>query len=107
MAGYKFPDPNKCTPDDPSFYCTQERVLALYNQYARRNGIPEAVRVSNTVQQWFHAEAHAHGWDGARFIKEIGAPGQARGCMLWNGFKSQTKTVFVMIDQNGNEVIEG
>lgn len=97
MAGYKFPDPKKRSEHHPSVICSNERVLALYNQEAEK----EAKRVSKKVREWFHDAAHKAGWAGVGFIPDAAGDSGLAG-ILWVP-TTNTPTVLVIEDGAGKD----
>lgn len=80
MAGakLKFPNPNKCKPEDAAVLCPADRVIGLYNQ----NGGDAAKRIAQKVRLWFAAEALKNGWAGVHFLPDVQSKHGA-GCVLW------------------------
>ncbi|MGB9992426.1 hypothetical protein [Pseudoduganella rhizocola] len=99
MAGYKFPDPKKRSEHQPAVLCSNERVLALYNQ--DHPDSKEAKRVSKKVREWFHDEAHKAGWAGAGFIPDAATQSGLAG-ILWVP-TTNTPTVLVIEDGAGKD----
>lgn len=80
MAGarIKFPDPKKCTQENPAVLCPADRLLGLYNQDSGKS----AKKISKTVRGWFAREASSKGWAGVNFVPDVQSKHGA-GCVLW------------------------
>ncbi len=80
MAGakIKFPDPKKCTLENPVVLCPAERLLGLYNQDSGKT----AKKISKTVRSWFAKEASSKGWAGVNFVPDVQSKYGAGG-VLW------------------------
>lgn len=74
----KFPTPASCKLKHGAAFCTAERVIGLYNQ---ENG-EKRQRITDSIKQWFAAEAMGHGWAGGHFIPEVQS-GHGAGCVLF------------------------
>lgn len=94
MAKYKFPDPDKRSPADPTVLLPAERLLALYNQETQK----DAKRVSKNVQEWARETGHAKGFDGVAFSEDA-TPGAGRGCIFWKNFNQPAPNVFILVDE--------
>lgn len=60
---FVFPDPNDCSPNNPSVIVSSTQVLGLYNQ----NSGEKMKRVTEKVQDWFCNKAKTYQWDEATF----------------------------------------
>lgn len=99
MAKYKFPDPDKRSPANPTVLLPAERLLAIYNQETGK----EAQRVSKKVQEWARETGHAAGFDGVAFSEDA-TPGAGRGCIFWKNFNQPAPNVFILVDEPDEEV---
>ena len=103
MAGarIKFPDPKKCTQENPAVLCPADRLLGLYNQDSGKS----AKKISKTVRGWFAREASGKGWAGVNFVPDIQSKHGAGG-VLWlppqqvNVSIKITKNMFVLKSQS-------
>ena len=74
---FAFPVPGNVNSKEQAFFCSADRVLALYNK--RHGGAQK--RVTNIVRDWFEQEARQAGWAQAMFLADIQASRSA-GYML-------------------------
>lgn len=74
---FAFPVPGNVNSKEQAFFCSADRVLALYNK--RYGGAQK--KVTSPVRDWFEHEARQAGWAQAMFLADIQASRSA-GYML-------------------------
>lgn len=74
---FAFPTPSNVCSKEPAFFCSADRILALYN---RRYGCAQQ-RVTSPVRDWFEREARQAGWAQVMFLADVQASRSA-GYML-------------------------
>lgn len=74
---FAFPVPGHANSKEQAFFCSADRVLALYNKH--HGGTQK--KVTSPVRNWFEQEARQAGWAQAMFLADIQASRSA-GYML-------------------------
>lgn len=74
---FAFPVPKNVNSKERGFFCSADRVLALYNKH--HGGTQK--KVTSPVRNWFEHEARQAGWAQAMFLADIQASRSA-GYML-------------------------
>lgn len=64
---YEFPDPKDQSVNNSHRLVERDVVLALYNQANPKNSYSN---VSETVRNWFEAEAKRQGWTSVQFVDQ-------------------------------------
>ncbi|ELV8553732.1 hypothetical protein QNE49_001366 [Vibrio fluvialis] len=92
MAKYVFPNPRNAKLKDNAVFCSNERIINLYNQEHSL----ERVRMTPTIKSWFAKEAKQKGWAGGNFVRDCQTEHSA-GCVL---FTPPTAAIAVESNQN-------
>lgn len=87
---YPFPTPEIMKTNDCSFFCSSDRIIALYNKAHSE----KRQKLTTIVQNWFKENAARVGWSLTEFLTESHTKAIA-GCVLINNsseWRSYEKT---------------
>jgi hypothetical protein len=92
----KFPAAAERSEKAPAALCSNERVVALYNQEHQT----DAKRIAKNMREWFLKTAKERGWDSAVFLPDVETR-HSCGCVLYkNLLPSVNINVFISGDDN-------
>jgi len=75
---YVFPNPQNTQMKDNAVFCSNERIITLYNQ---ANGA-DRKRMTDSIKDWFSDEARKNGWAGVNYLRDS-QTGHSAGCVLF------------------------
>ncbi|SHG07834.1 hypothetical protein [Vibrio gazogenes] len=79
---FVFPNPENTKLKDNAVFCSNERIIALYNQA----NDTDRKRMTDNIKHWFASEAQENGWAGGNYLRDS-QTGHSAGCVLFTPSK--------------------